>query len=112
MHIGVRDLKFIAYHAVLPYSLKWSKGFPLPFDECELCSSLWVEHVPKNLDVDAIAEKFFNYSRSKNKAIKTFSPKQGTDLYIAISHEKYECILNHLANEDDAKSGDRLVRVF
>lgn len=100
MHIGVKDLKFVAYHAILPHFLKWLKNCPLPFDECELRTKLWVELVPKAPDVDAIADKFFD-NRGKNKATRVFSAKQGIDLYIAISQEKYESILEHLAIDDD-----------
>ena len=103
VHIGVNDLKFIAYHAVLPYFLKWSKNFLLPFDDCELLTKLWVELVPKTLDVDAIADKFFDL-KGKNKTTRVFSAKQGINLYFAISHEKFESILEHLVNHDDNKT--------
>ena len=111
IHIRVNDLKFVAYHAVLLYSLKWSKNFSFPFDDCELCTKLWVELVPKTPDVDAIADKFFDL-KGKIETTRVFSAKQGIDLYLAISHEKFESILEHLMNHDDDNNGDRSVRIF
>ena len=99
----------MAYHAVLPHFLKWSKDCSLLFEECELRTKLWVELVPKNPDVDAIADKFFDL-RGKNKATKIFSAKQGIDLYLCISNEKFESILDHLANDGDNEDGEKLVR--
>jgi hypothetical protein len=111
VHIGVNDLKFVAYHAILPHFLKWSKDFPLLFDECELRTKLWVELIPKTPDVDAIADKFFDL-KGKNKTTKVFSAKQGIDLYLAISNEKFESTLEHLANLDDDDDENRSVRIF
>jgi hypothetical protein len=82
----------------------------LPFDECELHTKLWVELIPKTPDVDAIADKFFDL-KGKNKTTRFFSAKQGIDLYLAISHKKFESILDHLVNCDD-DDGDRSVRIF
>ena len=56
---------------------------------------LWVELVPKHPDVDAVADHFFT-SKGKNKG-KVFMPKQGIELYLVITHEKYNAILQHLS---------------
>jgi len=60
--------------------------------------------------VDAIADKFFD--NQGKKSTKVFSAKQGIDLYLVISNEKYESILDHLAIDDDNDSEDRLVRII
>jgi hypothetical protein len=51
-------------------------------------------------------------SRGKIKPHRVFSAKQGIDLYLAISNEKFESILEHLANHDDDDDGNRSVRFF
>ena len=91
VHIGANNLKWVLYYALLPHYIKWSKGFPLQLNECQIRNKLWVELVPKHPDVDAVTDQFFT-SKGKNKA-KVFTPKQGVDLYLVITHEKYEAIL-------------------
>jgi len=76
----------MAYHALLPQYLEWSRNFP---------NKNWVELIPRQPDVDAIAEKFFSF-KGKNKA-KTFSSKSGTELYLCIRYDKYDAILDLLA---------------
>ena len=99
VHIGAEQLKLVLYHALLPHYVKWSKGFPLPIEECQIRNKLWVELVPKHPDVDAVADYFFT-SKGKNKA-KAFTPKQGIDLFLVITHEKYEAILQHLSDMEE-----------
>ena len=99
VHIGANDLKWVLYHAVLPHYIKWSKGFPIQMDECQIRNKLWVELVPKHPDVDAVAEHFFT-SKGRNKG-RVFTPKQGVELYLVITHEKYEAILQHLSDIDE-----------
>lgn len=61
--------------------------------------------------MDAIADKFFDL-KGKNKTTRVFSAKQGIDLYLAISNEKFESILEHLTNHDDDDGENRSVRFF
>jgi hypothetical protein len=89
----------MAYHALLPQYLEWSKSFPLVMDECLLRDKNWVELIPRQPDVDAIADKFF-HSKGKTKA-KTFSAKSGAELYLCIRHEKYDAILEHLVQLEE-----------
>lgn len=96
MHIGVGDLKFILFHALLHQYLKWSKGFPLTIEECQLRDKNWVELIPRTPDVDAIAENFFASGKGKSK-VKTFVSKKGIEIYLSIEYEKYDVILDHLA---------------
>ena len=88
VHIGANDLKTVLYLAILPQFVKWSKGFALPLDDCQIRNKLWVELIPKHPDIDAITDHFFS-SKGKNKT-KIFSAKQGIDLYLVITYEKYE----------------------
>lgn len=99
VHIGADDLKLVLYHALLPQYIKWSKGFPIQLEDCQLRNKLWVELIPKHPDVDAVAEYFFS-SKGKNKA-KIFMPKQGIDLYLVITNEKYEAVLQHLSDTEE-----------
>jgi hypothetical protein len=97
VHIGVGDLKFILYHALLHQYLKWSKDFPLTIDECQLRDKNWVELIPRKPDVDAIAENFFE-CKGKSK-VKTFVSKKGVEIYLSVEYEKYDAILDHLAEQ-------------
>lgn len=99
VHIGAVDLKWVLYHALLPQYIKWSKGFPLQLEDCQIRNKLWVELVPKIPDVDAVADYFF-ISKGKNKT-KAFTPKQGVDLYLVITNEKYEAILQHISDIEE-----------
>jgi hypothetical protein len=48
--------------------------------------------------VDVIADKFFEFKgRAKTKS---FSSKKAAELYLCISHEKYDDILTHLVDLD------------
>lgn len=58
--------------------------------------------MPKQPDVDAIADSFFIF-KGRNKLAKVFSPKQGMDLYLVIDHNKYEAALQHLFDESEDK---------
>jgi hypothetical protein len=83
---------------LLPQYLTWSKGYPLSIDECQLRDKDWVELIPKRPDVDIISDKFFELKgRSKTKS---FSAKKAAELYLCISHEKYDAILTHLVELD------------
>lgn len=100
VHIGAADLKFIAYYALLPQYLAWSKGYPLSIDECQLRDKDWVELIPKNPDVDVIADRFFEFKGKKARA-KSFTPKKGAELSLSISYETYDDILTRLVELDD-----------
>jgi hypothetical protein len=89
----------VLYQALLPQFIKWSKGFPLQLEDCQIRNKLWVELIPKHPDIDAVADHFFT-SKGKNKA-KAFTPKQGVDLYLVITHEKYEAILRHISDIEE-----------
>ena len=67
------DLKFLAYHALLPQYLEWSKNLPLAIAECQLRDKNWVELISRQPDIDAIADKFF-VCKGKSK-VKIFSAK-------------------------------------
>ena len=99
VHIGVGDLKFLAYYALLPQYLEWSKGFPLEIAECQLRDKNWVELISRQPDIDAIADKFFA-CKGKRK-VKTFSAKSVAELYMCIRYEKYDAILEHLVQLDE-----------
>ena len=86
------------YSALLPQFIKWSKGYSLPLEDCQIRNKLWVELVPKQPDIDAVAEYFFT---SKGKKGKAFTPKQGVELYLVITNEKYEAILQHLSDIEE-----------
>jgi hypothetical protein len=89
----------LAYHALLPQFLEWSKNFSLTIDECQLRDKNWVELISRQPDVDAIADMFFS-CKGKSKA-KMFSPKNGVELSLSIRYEKYDAILEHLVQLDE-----------
>lgn len=93
------NLKHILYHALLPNFLNWSKGFPLSIEECELRDKDWVQLVPRQPDIDAIAEHFFE-AKPKSK-VKVFSAKKSADLSLCVRSEKYQEVLQHLANLEE-----------
>jgi hypothetical protein len=96
----VLSLKHILYYALLPQFLRWSKGFPLSIEECELRNKNWVQLIPRQPDIDAIAERFFE-AKPKSK-VKVFSAKKGADLSLCVKNEKYQEILQHLVDLDEA----------
>lgn len=69
---------------------------PLHIDECTLRNKNWVELIPRHPDVDVIADRLFDSRGGKNKTAKVFSPKQGVELVLSISHELYESIQDHI----------------
>jgi len=100
VHIGVSNLKHILYHALLPQFLDWSKGFPLSIEECELRDKNWVQLLPRQPDINAIAEQFFE-AKPRSK-VKVFSSKKSADLSLCVKNEKYQEVLQHLINLDEA----------
>ena len=94
------SLKHILYHVLLPQFLGWSKGFPLSIEECELRDKNWVQLIPQQPDIDAIAEQFFE-AKLKSK-VKVFSAKKGANLSLCLKNEKYQEVLQHLADLDEA----------
>ncbi|KIM36153.1 hypothetical protein M413DRAFT_449355 [Hebeloma cylindrosporum] len=100
VHIGVSNLKHILYHALHPQFLDWSKGFPLSIEECELRDKNWVQLLPRQPDIDAIAEQFFE-AKARSK-VKVFSAKKSADLSLCVKNEKYQDVLQHLIDLDEA----------
>jgi hypothetical protein len=99
LHIGVKDLKAIAYFTLLPLFSKWSKQFPLSIDDLQLRFKDWVELIPlgdkdNGEDVNAISSKFF-VPKGKSKALQ-FQPNKVLDLYLELSNDRYREILDHL----------------
>ena len=94
------NLKHILYHALLPQFLHWSKGFPLSIEECELHDKNWVQLIPRQPDIDAIAEQF-SEAKPKSK-VKVFSAKKSADLSLCVKNEKYQEVLQHLVDLDEA----------
>ena len=69
----------------------------MTIEECQLRDKNWVELIPRMPDVDAIAENFFE-SKGKSK-VKTFVSKKGIEIYLSIEYEKYDAVLDHLAEQ-------------
>ncbi len=104
LHIGVKDLKAIAYFTLLPLFSKWSKEFPLSVNDLQLRFKDWIELIPlgpKDKDVNAISSKFF-VPKGKSKALQ-FQPNKVLDLYLELSNDRYHEILDYLDDiENDA----------
>lgn len=86
-------------HYLLPQFLAWSKGFPLSIEECELRDKNWVQLIPRQPDIDVIAEHFFE-AKAKSK-VKVFSAKKSADLSLCVRNEKYQEVLQHLIDLDE-----------
>ena len=110
VHIGLSNLKHILYHALLPQFLEWSKGFPLSIEECELRDKNWVKLVPRQPDIDIIADQFFE-AKAKSK-VKVFSAKKSADLSLCIKNEKYQEILQHIVDLDEGSEDVRTSSFF
>ena len=106
VHIGVSDLKFVLFHALLPPFLKWSKEYPLNLSDCELRDKHWVELIPKQPDVDAVADNFFTF-KGRNKNTKVFTPKQGIELNLSISQDIYNAVIQRLS-ELEVKQAEKV----
>ena len=94
------SLKHILYYVLLPQFLCWSKGFLLSIEECELCDKNWVQLILWQPDFNAIANQFFE-AKPKSK-VKVFSAKKGADLSLCVKNEKYQEILQHLIDLNEA----------
>jgi hypothetical protein len=96
VHIGVHDLKIIAFLTLCPLFLKWSKDYFISIDEVCLHSKDWVEMVliigaP---DVDTIVRKFF-VAKGKARSVQ-FHAGKGIKVFLELEHEKYQQIIIHL----------------
>ena len=110
VHIGLSNLKHILYHALLPQFLEWTKGFPLSIEEFELRDKNWVKLVPRQPDIDVIADQFFE-AKAKSK-VKVFSAKKSADLSLCVKNEKYQEILQHLNDLDERSKDVRTLLLF
>jgi len=95
--IGVEDLKTACHITVQPLFLNWLKGVSLDRSEVQLRFKNWLELVPQDPDMNAIADKFI-VAKGRNGA-KKFAEGHGITLYLAISYEKYERALAHSIDE-------------
>jgi len=69
-------------------------------EECELRDKNWVQLVPRQPDIDAIAEHFFE-AKGKSK-VKVFSAKKSAELSLCVRSEKYQEVLQHIADLDES----------
>jgi hypothetical protein len=106
--IGVNDLKVVCFNTLLPLFLKWTRSLSsLTIEEVELRYKNWLELIPRSPDIDAIFGHFFR-TKGRNSS-KKFSPGQGIDLVLAISHKKYELAVTHASSEFDCVSSHILI---
>ena len=93
VHIGVQQLKIIAFYTILPAFLKWSNNYPLTIEHIRMRDKKWVEFIPAEPDVDAVAEDFCVFKSSKAAAgsdgKKVFRTGQA-NLMLEIESEKYQ----------------------
>ena len=103
VHIGVQQLKRIAFLTVQPPFLRWSKEADISIDELCLRNKDWVEMVclPGIQDVDAIASKFF-VAKGKSRNIQ-FHAGRAAEVFLELAHEKYTQIVTRL---EDLEDGD------
>lgn len=97
LHIGVRDLKAVAYFTLLPLFVKWSKNHALSIEDLRLRFKEWVELIPQgpdDEDINAISNKFY-VPKGKSKTLQ-FQPSKVLDLYLEIGYETYSRVMEHL----------------
>jgi hypothetical protein len=95
VHIGIQELKNIAYLTLLPPFIKWSKNDFLNTSDLCLRFKDWMELIPlgsSNEDVDAISSKFF-LPKGKSKTIQ-FHPNKVLELYLELIFDRYAEVLN------------------
>jgi hypothetical protein len=102
IHIGVHDLKSVAFLSLHPRFLKWSKGVAIQIDQVLLFDKDGAEMVPLPgvPDVDAIASKFF-VVKGKGKQLQ-FRPGKGLECYLELPTETYEKINKGLVDREDS----------
>ena len=107
IHIGVANLKVIAYYTILPMFLKWSLNYPLSIDNVKLRNKNWVELLPKgpgDEDLNAIEAEFYTF-KGKAKS-RQFLPNKVLDLYLGISYALRSEIEDYIEeHRDDTSSG-------
>jgi hypothetical protein len=97
VHIGVRELKNIAYLTLLPPFLIWSKDDILAMEDLRLRFKDWVELIPLghgDEDVGAISSKFFQ-PKGRSKTIQ-FNPNKVLELYLELAYNRHAEILGRL----------------
>ena len=102
LHIGVEDLKAVAYFTLLPLFIKWSKNHTLSIEDLRLRFKDWVELIsqgPDDEDVNAITNKFF-VPKGKSK-VPQFQPNKVLDLFLEIGYETYSRVLEHLELQNE-----------
>ena len=100
VHIGVCDLKNVAFLTLHPLFLKWSKNAAVDLDQLRLRNKDWVEMIPRPgvQDIDAIAAKFFI---AKGKARNVlFHAGKGVEVFLKLQQETYLEILFCLENDE------------
>jgi hypothetical protein len=102
VHIGIQELKNIAYLTLLSPFIKWSKNDFLNTSDLHLCFKDWVELIPlesSNEDINAILSKFF-LSKAKLKTIQ-FHPNKVLELYLELIFDRYAEVLNWLEEMEE-----------
>jgi hypothetical protein len=102
VHIGVQELKNIAYLTLLPPFLIWSKDDILAIKDLCLRFKDWVELIPLehgHEDVGTISSKFFQ-PKGRLKTIQ-FNPNKVLELYLELAYSRYAEILGHLEDMED-----------
>jgi hypothetical protein len=96
VHIGVQELKNIAYLTLLPPFIKWSKNDFLNISDLCLCFKDWVELIPLgsgNEDVDAITRTLMQFHPN------FFYPKRNQRQYNSIPTKFWSCIWSSFSTD-------------
>jgi hypothetical protein len=112
VHIGIQELKKIAYLTLLPPFIKWSKNDFLNTSDLHLHFKDWVELIALgsgNKDIDAISSKFF-LPKGKSKTIQ-LHPNNVLELYLELIFDRYAEVLNRL-EEMEEESVTQVCLVF
>lgn len=106
--IGAADLKSVVYHALLPQTIAWLRGYNVSDIEFSLRKQHWIEVIPTGYpDVNAIADDFFTVKAGKTGgSTRIFSNKNPAKLYLAIDNPTYDKILDFFEKLDNQDLDD------
>lgn len=102
VHIGIQELKNIAYLTPLAPFMIWSKDDILAIEDLHLHFKDWVELIPLghgHEDVNTIASKFLQ-PKGRSKMIQ-FTPNKVLELYLELAYNMYAEILTYLEDMEE-----------
>ncbi|KAF5366064.1 hypothetical protein D9757_012396 [Collybiopsis confluens] len=116
VHIGAKALKLTVFHMLMPKFVKWSRGYPLEINDCELRDGAPSTKFPElhsrhpTLDRDAIADsRFFKKSgKSQVLVFNQANARKATRIALFLSEEVAHKIEAHCEQYEAMAERSRL----